>query len=177
MTEPQTVEIKKDAIVGHIARPGRWQIVKINKVTVQIKGLDEQRPNLVSAQRYALTEAPEQTPAGESVTVPLPTYFDPGQIVTSFIPKIAGVLMVVERDNGGDKVTAVPLFGGGDGWHVPRPTLSLVEPHDLLSTLLLRVYPEMTGGDEQGAVSMLRGLLDADPKRFDRALMPKANGS
>ena len=175
MSEPQNVEIAVGKTVGHLARPGRWEVVKINKVTVQIKGLDGQQPNRVNAQRYSITEAPAQTRAGESVTVDLPTYFDHGQIVTSFIPKIAGQLFVVERDNGGPKVTVGTLFGG-NGWTVPRQTLSVVEPSELVRVLLLRAYPNAVGGDEQSAISLVRQMLDDNSAEYDRRMI-EGNGS
>ena len=175
MNEPKQVEIAKGATVGHIARPGRWKVERVLKVNVEIRALDGQMPALVRAKPYSLTEPPKRTPAGESMTVDLPTYFEPGQIVTSFIPTITGQLFVVERDNGGPKVTVVTLFGG-NGWHVPRQTLSAVSPSELVRVLLLRAYPNAVGGDEQSAISLVRQMLDDNSAEYDRRMI-EGNGS
>lgn len=154
-------------IVGHLARPGRWRVEKILRVNIQIVGIDGQQPNRVNAKPYMLTEAPtvETTAAGSAETVDLPTYFDPGQIVTSIIPKLRGVLLVVFKDNYGDKVNCHELFGRNPGryWTVPRTTLSLVEPADVLRVLLLHVYEKSPlDTTEQQAVSIVRAALDRD---------------
>lgn len=174
MSQPAERTFALNEIVGHIARPGRWQIVKINRVTIEIKGLDGQQPARVKAQRYSLTDAPEQTPAGESVTVDIPVYFAPGEIVTSFVPKIAGRLLVVERDDGGPKVRTLELYGE-NGWHVPRATLSAVTPSELVRVMLMRAYPLAVGGDEQSAISLVRQMLDDSSAEYDRAM--KANSA
>ena len=179
MTQPAERTFKKNEIVGHIARPGRWRVERVLKVNIEIRALDGQMPALVRAKPYSLTDPPEQTPAGEVTTVDIPTYFEHGQIVTSYIPKIAGRLFVVFKDDGGNLVNAHDLFGNSDKpgqyWRLPRPTISLVTPSELVRTLLLRVSNiSVVGDDERTQLKAVRELLADD---MIAATLKNGNGS
>ena len=165
-------------VVGVTGRAGRWEIVKVNKTTVELKPLDGQSNRNLRTYPYMLGDAPEPAVPGQIgrpyVEV---TFFEPGQVVTCSIPKLAGRLLVVTNDRGKDKVSCSPLFASHfEGWGIPRPTLTVVEPADVLRVLLLRVYEHAPlDDDEKTAIGKVRGLLDDDS--IARALKQTANGS
>jgi hypothetical protein len=144
--------------------PGRWKVIKRNKTTVDLEPLDGQqvRGNCLRTYDYMLTDAPAAPKDGEPVQPvigrPFVEWFDTGQIVTSTHPKLAGLVLVVTRDAGKDKVSVGTLFGG-DAWGVPRSLLKPFETTELIRRLLLEVYEHADGGDEQRSVSQVREML------------------
>jgi len=145
--------------------PGRWEIIKINPKNWHLKPLENQHSRNLACPPWMFTEAPapsaETTGAGTSLTIgqPYRERLVCGQIVTCRIPKIAGELLVVLVDKG-DKVNCAPLFGDADRYRrLPPNTLTVVEPAELVSTLLLRVRTPNLGADERAHVDAVRELL------------------
>lgn len=133
MTEPKTFKVGDRVILtdeaGARRFPGVWTVDKVNPRTVGLtQGSRRLRcdPWALAHHDHATVTTPDT-----AVTVPIPEYFEIGQLVT--MRGKPGVYVVIKE---GEKINVTLLGGdGGRYWRCARPSLTKVTVTEALDLL------------------------------------------